>query len=151
MSTYSPCTNCGALNRVSVESAQKQQAVCSRCKSPLPLEGLINRVDGRGLRELIRRSPLPVIVDFWADWCAPCKMFAPIFAETAVAMAGGAVFAKLDTENDPSAAREHSIRSIPTVAYFSNGQERDRHSGAMLKQAFIDWIRSHSMESQPKG
>lgn len=146
--TYSPCLHCGALNRVSVESSDKQKAVCSRCKHPLPLEGAINRLDARGLKELIRRSPLPVIVDFWAEWCAPCKMFAPIFAETAVEMAGEAVFAKLDTESDPTVAQEYSIRSIPTVAYFLNGEEQDRHSGAMLKQPFVDWIRSHSMEPE---
>jgi len=114
----------------------------------LPLEGLINHVDGQGLKLLIERSPLPVIVDFWADWCAPCKMFAPIFAETAQTLAGEAVFAKLDTEGDPSAAAQYSVRSIPTVIYFSKGQEQGRHSGAMLKPAFIDWIRSHGIESE---
>ena len=148
MNTYSPCLNCGAMNRVSIESAQRRKAVCSRCKSPLPLDGVLSQVDGRGLRKLVLRSPLPVIVDFWAEWCAPCKMFAPIFADTALAMAGEAVFVKFDTENDPKGAQEYSIRSIPTVAYFDNGQEQDRHSGAMLKQAFIEWIRSHSVESQ---
>lgn len=137
--TFSPCPNCGAVNRVS-GSRRKGSAVCSRCKTPLALEESVSRVLGDGLRTLIAKSPDPVVVDFWADWCGPCKMFAPIFRQAAERMAGKVVFAKLDTEADPQAASHFGIRSIPTLVVFKDGAEKSRFSGAMMLEPFLNWL-----------
>lgn len=115
--------------------------MCSRCKAPLAIDGAVNCVVGPGLKSLVEKSPQPVVVDFWAEWCAPCKMFAPIFSEAAEKMAGRIVFAKLDTEADPRAASSFGIRSIPTLIVFQEGREKTRLSGAMLLEPFLEWLR----------
>ena len=88
-------------------------------------------VDAAGLDNLIRTSEVPVLVDFYADWCAPCRFMAPILDQFAREHAGEAIVAKLDTDRNPAVARRHGIRGIPTLLIFKNGQEVERQVGAV--------------------
>lgn len=87
-------------------------------------------VDADALTELVRTSAVPVLVDFYADWCAPCRMMAPVLDRFAKAHAGDVVVAKLNTDQDPQAALEHGVRGIPTLVLFLGGAEVDRVVGA---------------------
>ena len=88
-------------------------------------------VDAAGLDELVRTSDVPVLVDFYADWCAPCRFMAPILDVFARDHAGEAIVAKLDTDRNPAVAQRYGIRGIPTLLVFKNGQEVERQVGAV--------------------
>ncbi|RZA02609.1 MAG: thioredoxin TrxC [Proteobacteria bacterium] len=138
--TYVACASCGKLNRVSLEAAAAKAPVCGHCKAALPLHHGVSEVNGAGLKALIEKTSLPVICDFWASWCGPCKTFAPIFQATAARFAGRATFVKLDTEANQAASGAHRVRSIPTLILFRNGQELDRVSGALPAADFAAWL-----------
>ncbi len=140
--TYSPCPQCDKLNRVPIDGASGKIPVCGSCRQELKLDGAVSEVNGAGLQALIRKCPLPVVVDFWAPWCGPCRVFAPTFSKVAMDMAGEVVFVKLNTEEHQLAAGAYGIRSIPTLALFKNGIEKDRQSGAMTQDLFTRWVRS---------
>lgn len=135
------CNNCNALNRFDDE---KSSAVCGSCKKPLAIDTPYQNVTSGQLRDLIAKSPLPVVVDFWAEWCGPCRAFAPTFEATAKQMNQQFVFVKLDTEHEREAAGQHGIRGIPTIALFAGGQEKARQSGAMPQPAFMQWLRGNA-------
>ncbi|MBM4251707.1 MAG: thioredoxin TrxC [Deltaproteobacteria bacterium] len=136
--SYTICGYCNKINRFDTERAST--AVCAHCKKPLAIQGPTVDVDDGKLGEFIARSPVPVIVDFWAPWCGPCLAFAPTFAQVATTNAGHAVFLKLNTENHPAPSARLGVRGIPTVMIFSNGQEVARRSGAMDARSFAGWI-----------
>ena len=82
-----------------------------------------------------------MIVDFWADWCGPCKMMAPAFAQAAAQLSGQAIFAKVDTESNPMLSQQFAIRSIPSLLVFKQGREVSRQAGAMPAGQLIQWAR----------
>lgn len=88
-------------------------------------------VDAAALAELVRTAEVPVLVDFYADWCGPCKMMAPVLDQFARKHAGEVIVAKLDTDHNPDAAAVHGIRGIPTLVLFKEGAEVDRQVGAV--------------------
>ena len=128
------------MNRVDLARTADAAPACSRCHEPLPLHGGVSSLDEAGLDRLLRASPVPVVVDFWAPWCGPCRTFAPVFLQMASERAGREVFAKVDTEASPEAGARFRVQAIPTLIQFVNGVERKRQSGAMPAPTLRRWL-----------
>jgi thioredoxin 2 len=122
------CPHCSQRNRLPVDRIA-QAPSCGKCRQLLldaPLAA-----DPATLAALISQPHLPVLVDFWAPWCAPCRGFAPTFEAAAARFAGQALFAKVDTEAQPTLGQQYNIRAIPTLLTFVGGRESGRVSGAL--------------------
>ena len=135
------CPHCGALNRVPNEKLNSQPT-CGKCKRPL-FTGQPVEMNGQQFLRALQKTDQPLVVDFWAPWCGPCKMFAPTFAQAAAQIEPRARFVKINTENEQQVAAQFGIRSIPTLAIFKNGQEVDRISGALSLPQFTQWVNQH--------
>lgn len=144
---YAACGKCLRLNKISLERAESQRPVCGACGAPVDVQHGIFNADSRQLQKLIEKSPLPVIVDFWAPWCAPCRSFAPTFERVAREHPGQAVFVKVNTEIDVSASQAFQVRGIPTLAAFRGGREVDRQSGALPYDHFTRWVNQFTQKS----
>ncbi len=138
--TYVVCEKCKGLNRVKFDSPHGKSAVCGKCKSTLAFHDGVSDLSTVSLETLSNKSPLPVVVDFWAPWCGPCRAFAPTFIEGAQSLKGKVVFAKVDTQAHPSAGEKFGVRGIPTLIVFLRGKEISRISGALLLDEFLNWI-----------
>ena len=134
------CPNCGKRNRLKYEGLG-QTFRCAQCKNELPL--LREPIDIKSdliFDALTNRSALPVLVDFWAPWCGPCKMVAPELVKVATEAAGRFVVAKVNTEELPGLARRFRITAIPTMAVFKGGIEVAHQAGAMPAPAIRKFI-----------
>jgi thioredoxin 2 len=134
------CPHCHAINRV--PAARLGQAPnCGQCHRPLfeahPLELTAATFDKH-----ISRNDIPVLVDFWAPWCGPCKMMAPQFAQAAGLLEPQVRLAKVNTEAEQGLGAQYGIRSIPTLALFRGGREIARQPGAMGAQDIVNWVRT---------
>ncbi len=139
------CPHCGAINRVS-QLRLKDGPRCGKCKQAL-FTGEPVELNSDNFRALVERSELPVVVDFWAAWCGPCKMMAPIFAEAAREFEPRLRFAKLDTEAEQALAGRFGIRSIPTLIVFRSGREVARQPGVLEGSQLRQWLRPHLASS----
>ena len=123
------CPSCLSINNVPKKDSYLK-ANCGKCKESLLDNKPIN-LTSANFDEIIVNSEIPVIVDFWAPWCGPCKMFAPVFNEVAKRYPLKAVFAKVNTEVEQTLGAKYSIKSIPTLIVYKNGVEVKRISGAL--------------------
>ena len=123
-----PCATCGTLNRVDL-ARLSAKPVCGPCKAPLTLNTPLQLTDANFDR-VVEGASVPVIVDFYADWCGPCRAMAPVFAELARRQVGRALVVKVDTDRSPLVAGRFGIRSIPTLAVLRHGKEVARQVGA---------------------
>ncbi len=136
------CPHCNAPNRVPQERLG-DGATCGRCKGALftgqPLELTQGTFDAHA-----GRSEIPLVVDFWAPWCAPCRSMAPAFAEASRRLEPRYRLAKVNTEEEQGLASRFAIRSIPTLVMFRQGREIARQSGAMAAADLMRWIQSQA-------
>jgi thioredoxin 2 len=132
------CPHCSAVNRIPGERLGDSPR-CGKCSDPLftgkPLE-----LSAAGFDRHLQRSELPLVVDFWAEWCGPCKMMAPAFAQAAAELEPTVRLAKVDTEAQQSVAARYAIRSIPTLILFRDGREVARQAGAMSRNDIVQWV-----------
>lgn len=132
------CGNCATANRVPRERLGDEPK-CGKCQAPL-FEGKPIELDSARFDFFLNRNSLPVVVDFWADWCGPCKAMAPAYERVAQEEKTRARFAKLDTERAQPLAARFGIRSIPTLILFREGREAARVSGAMDARSLSNWL-----------
>jgi thioredoxin 2 len=137
------CPHCEAVNRVPPERLG-EQPVCGKC-GKLLFEGKpIDVTSAQSFDKHILRNDIPVVVDFWATWCGPCKMMAPQYAQAATQLEPKARLLKVDTEALPDVATRFNIRSIPTLILFKGNTEIARQPGAMDARSIVSWVQSRA-------
>ena len=132
------CPQCQAINRVA-QSKLGDRPKCGSCKNRLFDSKPVDLTTANFDRH-ISKNGIPVVVDFWAAWCAPCKMMAPAFAQAAQTLEPNIRFGKLNTDAESSIAARYGIRSIPTMIIFEGGKERARQPGAMGANDIVSWV-----------
>jgi thioredoxin 2 len=133
------CLECGQVNRVPEERLSAGPR-CGTCGAKL-MGGKVAEVDLATLQKAARNDDVPLVVDFWAPWCGPCRQMAPQFSKAAQTLSGDVRLVKLNTEEHPQAGAKFRIRGIPTMAAFAKGKEQARQSGAMPAPAIVKWIK----------
>ncbi len=139
------CSACGAFNRVKADHPEGAPT-CGRCKGPLDLSGAPQAVDAEGFDRAVASSPVPVLVDFWAPWCGPCRMAAPILEQVGRQQAGKLLVLKVNTDEHPEPSNRLGVRGIPTFIVFKDGREAARQAGVLPGAAMSQWIERAALE-----
>ncbi len=129
------CPHCGTTNRVPAERAG-ESPTCGKCGQPL-LAGHPLELDDHSFDAVVASSPVPVLVDFWAPWCGPCRAMAPAFEQASRQLQGRALLVKVNSDDSPELSQRYGIRSIPTLVRLQQGRETGRQSGAIPASAIV--------------
>jgi thioredoxin 2 len=138
--THVICPECGAKNAIPSERLNDKPR-CGKCRTPLFSAHPV-ALDQAGFNRHVAGDDIPVLVDFWAPWCAPCRAMAPAFESAAAELEPGMRLAKLNTEEEQAVGARYNIRSIPTLVMFHKGREVARQSGAMRAGDIVRWARA---------
>ncbi|MCQ8103802.1 thioredoxin TrxC [Methylomonas sp. SURF-2] len=135
------CPYCSAVNRLPPRRL-RQNPKCGKCHQPL-FDARPLQLHSRNFDTHLNRCDIPLLVDFWADWCGPCKMMAPAFAQAAQLLEPDVRLGKLNTETEAAIAARYNIRGIPTLILFQGGRELARQAGAMSSGDIVRWTKAH--------
>jgi len=133
------CQKCGAKNKIPAKHLA-DVGKCGSCKAPLQAEAGPIEADPELFDEVLRDATVPVLVDFWAEWCGPCKQIAPALDQISEELAGKVTVAKVNIEDSPGVPSRYGVRGIPTLMLFRDGQMASMKVGAMPKQKILEWL-----------